>query len=128
MFDHLVFRRCTWDEVPWDRLVVTTLWVDPAVTKTDRSDSYGIQGDALSRDGTLYRLYSWEQRATLRETLTRAILKALELGASFEGVETDQGGDTWRHLYHLTLRLLHEQERIAPGTVLPRFVEEKAGA
>src|SRR5690606_41752297 len=55
-----------------------SVWVAPAVSSTDRSDSHGIQADGLGEDGLLYRLWSWEQVTSPRDSLTRAILKAVE--------------------------------------------------
>lgn len=49
MFDHLDFRRCRWAEIPWAALERTAVWVDPAVTNTNRSDSHGIQADVDQR-------------------------------------------------------------------------------
>lgn len=124
MFDHLVWRHCTWDQLP--DLVRTTVWVDPAVTDTDQSDSHGIQGDGIDANGTIYRLYSWEARTSPRDSLQRAILKAVEIGADHVGVETDQGGDTWRDTYEAAVKELKDAGKI-PGRV-PAFRQAKAGA
>lgn len=126
MFDHLDYQRCTWDQVP--PLVRVVVWVDPAVTATDDSDSQGIQADGISVDGTIYRLRSWEQRTTPEDALARAIRWAYELGADHVGVETDQGGDTWRSVY---LRAIEAVLEANPSwRRLPRlgFVSDKAGA
>lgn len=117
MFSHLDFQRCTWAEVPrFKRIVV---WVDPAVTDTDYSDSHAIQADALGVDGKMYRLWSWESRATPEESISKALAKANELGAESVGVETDQGGDTWKTVYQ---KAAEGAERV------PKFRSEKAGA
>ena len=50
------------DDVP--DLVRKAIAVDPAVTDTDRSDSHGCQCDGIDTNGTIFRLRSWEQRAT----------------------------------------------------------------
>ncbi len=102
MFDHLVYRHCAWAELP--DLVRIAVWVDPAVTATDASDSHGIQADGLGPDGKVYRLWSWERRTTPEDSLERAIIKAIELGADHVGVETDQGGDTWESVYREAVR------------------------
>ncbi len=106
MYSHLVYRRCRWADVP--PLVRICVWCDPAVTNTDNSDCHGIQADGISADGTIYRLFSWEQRTTPQDVLRRAILKAIELGAQIIGVETDQGGDTWQSVYYEAWRKLAE--------------------
>lgn len=119
MFSHLVYRHCTWDAVP--DLVRVVVWVDPAVTSTDQSDAHGIQVDGIAADRTIYRLWSWEARTTPLDAMARAIRKAVEHKAQHVGVETDQGGDTWRSVYAEAARSL--------GIVNPPpFRYEKAGA
>jgi len=128
MFNNITYQHCDWIDVPWGQIVRTSIWVDPAVTSTDQSDSMGIQADALSEDGKIYRLWSWEQRASPAEALRRAILKAIEFKCDFVGVETDQGGDTWESVYHLAIALLEEEEILEPNTFRPAFTWAKAGA
>lgn len=103
---HIEFRRCDFDDVP--EIVRGSVWVDPAVTSTDDSDAMGIQVDGLGVDGILYRFYSWEQVTTPQDALERAVLKALELGFETVGVETDQGGDTWKSVYAEVWRHIEE--------------------
>lgn len=126
MFDHLEFRHCIWADLP--DLVRAVVWVDPAVTDTDQSDSHGIQADGLAADmRTIYRLWSWENRTSPMDSLQRAILKAVELGAEAVGVETDQGGDTWESTYREAARSLVNAERIREDQV-PAFRSAKAGS
>jgi len=128
MFDHLQYRRCKHNEVPWDSIVRSAVWVDPAVTTTDESDSMGIQADCIASDGTIYRLWSWEQITTPENALRRAILKAVEVGSLTVGVETDQGGDTWKSVYALVVQQI-KAERILPiNQRMPTFQSDKAGA
>jgi len=129
MFDHLDFESITIDEAPeLDRIVV---WVDPAVSTTDRSDSFGISVDALGADGRLYNLWAWEEITTPEDALERAIFKAVEYGAEHVGIETDQGGDAWRAVYREAVRALEKGTRtgrkIRRGTA-PRMITAKAGA
>lgn len=133
MFDHIPYAHCRPDEVP--DLVRVACTVDPAVSHTDDSDSHGIQIDGIDRLGRIFRLFSWERRATPEEVLQLAIWKALEYGASSVGVETDQGGDTWEVTYRSAWRALVESEAHLPpddrrlvGVSMPRFVSYKAGA
>jgi hypothetical protein len=126
MFNHLIFRHCRWDELP--DLVRTTVWVDPAVTDSDKSDSMGIQADGLAADRTIYRLWSWEQITSPEDALRRAILKALELGADTVGVETDQGGDAWRSVFNEAWRHLLDDGLIDRNQQKPRFKQAKAGS
>ncbi len=127
MYDHVEFRRCSWAGIPWAALERVAVWVDPAVTNTDRSDSHGIQADGLASDGTIYRIYSWEGRTSPQDVLKRAILKAVELGADSVGVETDQGGDVWRSAYDEAARELVEEGLVSERDV-PAFDSAKAGA
>lgn len=129
IFGRLTFRRCAWAEVPpLDRIVV---WVDPAVTDTDKSDAHGIQADGIARDGTIYRLWSWENRTSPEDAMRRAILKAVELKAECVGVETDQGGDTWKSAYAAAwLALVNDPDvpQITAAMRKPTFKQDKAGA
>jgi phage terminase large subunit-like protein len=126
MFDHLVYKRIPWHAIP--RLLRTTVWVDPAVTDKDTSDSQGIQADGLGIDGKIYRLYSWEQRTSPQDAIRRALRKAVELEAITLGVETDQGGDTWRSVVDEAKEALrHDPERPCDASGV-QFVWDKAGA
>lgn len=125
MFNHLEFQHCRWDEVP--DLVRVVVWVDPAVTNTDQSDSMGIQVDGIAANDDIYRLRSWEDRTSPEDALRRAILWAVEFGADTVGVETDQGGDTWQSVYEAAAQRLVDEGRIRSDQV-PVFVQAKAGA
>ena len=143
MYDHIEFVYCDWKDLP--DLVRIAIWVDPAVTSTDKSDSMGIQADGIAEDGTIYRLYSWEAITSPEDAIKRAIRKALELGALRVGVETDQGGDTWQSVYARALEAIQEEMRpleekdenpkryearldIWANTAWPSFKADKAGA
>ncbi len=119
MYDHLRWNRCTWEQVPWGMLVRTVVWVDPAGTSSSTSDSCGLQADAIAVDGTIYRLHSWEERATPQEAIIRALRVASWLGADKVGIETDYGGDTWLSVF--------AEARRATGIDVA-FDSEKAGA
>lgn len=125
LFSHLVYQHIAWGDLP--RLVRTVVWCDPAVTDTDQSDANGIQADGLGPDGTIYRLWSWEQRSTPLATLQRALLKAVELGADHVGIETDQGGDTWKSVYEEAWRALLAEGAVEATTRRPPMKSAKAG-
>lgn len=128
IFGHLTFQHCKWSEMPeLERVVV---WVDPAVTDKARSDAHGIQADGIA-NGIIYRLYSWEQRTSPDDVMRRAILKAVELNAESVGVETDQGGDTWKTVFESSWdKLINDsnEPQITAETIKPSFREEKAGS
>lgn len=128
MYDHITFTHCDWDDLPRtvDRCVV---WVDPAVTDKDTSDSCGIQCDALVGDD-IYRLYSWEQRTSPLEAMKHAIRTAVMFGAEHVGVETDQGGDTWISVFREACREVVAEYEDRGETVpqLPGYTWDKAGA
>lgn len=126
MFDHLEFARCDWADLP--SLIRTVVWCDPAVTNKDSSDAHGIQADGLGVDGKVYRLWSWERRASPQDVLERAILKAYEIHAEHVGVETDQGGDTWESVYREALRAVLAAHPDLDGLPVPAFTSDKAGA
>lgn len=122
------FQRCNPDEVP--DLVHVVVWVDPAVTDTDQSDSHAIQVDGMDANGVIYRLWTWEQRTSPEDSLSKAIRKACELGSLTVGVETDQGGDTWQSVYRASLAQVSREMRDAGQdrpAVWPRYIYEKAG-
>jgi hypothetical protein len=126
MFDHLVYKRIPWSQIP--RLLRTTVWVDPAVTDKDTSDSQGIQADGLGVDGKVYRLYSWEQRTSPQDAIRRALRKAVELEAITLGVETDQGGDTWYSVVDEAKRALRDDPENPCDAYGVQFISDKAGA
>ena len=127
MFDHLDFALYTVDPEQVPELVRAVVWVDPAVTSTDRSDSHAIQADGLGVDGIIYRLFSWEGITTPEEALEQAILTAAEVGADWVGIETDQGGDAWRSVYREAARHL-VKERLIRQDQVPPVRDAKAGA
>jgi len=108
------------DEVP--ALEQVQVWCDPAVTSSDQADAHGVQVDGRGVDGRLYRLFSWEQRATPETTIKLAIEKALEYQATLIGFETDQGGELWETTYRKIW------QEVSPGKPMLRFREEKAGS
>ena len=129
MYDHIEFDRCDWSEVPWPALERISVWVDPAVTNHDSSDSHAIQADALASSGLIYRLFSWEGRTSPEDSMRRAILKAVELGARSVGVETDQGGDTWQSVFSEAKKALVEEGEITQEQAdRVVFDSDKAGA
>ena len=123
IWDHVAFQYIDYDKCPV--FVRTTVWVDPAVTSTDQSDSMGIQADGLGVDNKIYRLFSWEGITSPEDALERAILKGVEIGAEHVGVETDQGGDTWKSVYE---RACEKIRRTRSKIRLPEFASDKAGA
>ena len=129
MYDHIEFEHCEWSDVPWAAIERVTVWVDPAVTSKDGSDSQAIQADALHADGRIFRLFSWEAVSSPLETMKKAVLKAVELGAGKVGVETDQGGDTWISVFREALDALVEEGEITQEQAdRVSFDSDKAGA
>lgn len=149
VWDHINFRYCEWGDVPWSKVLRSAVWVDPAVTDTDESDSMGIQADAVSTDKKLYRLFSWEGITSPEDAIKRAILKGIEIKADHVGVETDQGGDTWKSVYKIVCQTIQKEsddrwqfareqrakngEKIDPNEkppviIFPKFASDKAGA
>jgi hypothetical protein len=128
MFSHLDFDAIRVEPADVPRLIRVAVWCDPAVTNTDQSDHNGVQADGLSVDGKIYRLFSWEQRATPVQTIQLAYRKAIEYGALTIGVETDQGGDTWYSVVQQAWQDLVASGAIAPNMRQPRFVGARAGS
>lgn len=121
MFSHIEWRRCIEEEMP--ELVMGAVWVDPAVTDTDQSDSHGVIAGGLGVNGVVYFMRSWEGRTSPLESLRRAIGWARALQFDRVGVETDQGGDTWASVYQQACQSLGLTRANAP-----QFLSAKAGA
>jgi hypothetical protein len=134
LFDNLEFRYCAADAIPWEDMEDLVVWVDPAITKTDRSDSQAISvmGRAGSKkEGDFYAVWQWEKVATPRVAIRLALLVAIRYGASRVGVETDQGGEAWQSVYDEAWQALIADDSVEEIDVLtkkPRFVEAKAGS
>lgn len=125
MFDDIQFRHVIFSDVP--PLVRTVVWVDPAVTNTDKSDSMGIQCDGLGEDGRIYRLYSWEGKTSPETAIEEAIITAYRFQSLTVGIETDQGGDTWLSVFERAMEKLRDEHVVAMPYDIG-FVEKKAGA
>ena len=123
IWDHIEFQHIEAADLP--EFVRVAVWVDPAVTSTDDSDSMGICAGGLTERGQLVMLYAWEAVTSPVDALKRAIRKGIELGASTVGVETDQGGDTWGTVYQQACRELAAEMGAAR---FPAFRSDKAGA
>ena len=113
--------------------VRTAVWVDPAVSSTDESDSMGISAGGITTDNIVIGLYWWEDITSPEDALERAIEKAVEVKSLTVGVETDQGGDTWRTVFNVALAKVKERlkKKLPPdeynAIVWPQFTSEKAG-
>lgn len=126
MWENHEFVYCNVDELP--NLDMTVVFVDPAVTETDKSDSMGIQADSYcAATDRIYRRFSWERISSPLVAIKLAITTAVRLRASVVGVETDQGGDAWQVVYDTAWRELLEAGDIPAKTPKPKFVEDKAG-
>jgi phage terminase large subunit-like protein len=126
MFDHINWNALHVTEAELPNMQRVSVWLDPAVTSSDQSDCQGIQCDGLGSDGLLYRLFSWEGRTTPLNAVTRAIRVAIQWDATTVGIESDQGGDTWRSVFHQACEELRATGELTGPA--PRFASEKAGA
>lgn len=132
LWAHVDFQHFEYDQRPV--YVKTAVWVDPAVTSTDDSDSMGISAGGISEAGTIDGLYWWEAITNPEDAISRAIKKAIEIKSMTVGVETDQGGDTWQSVYARAMVVVKEELKrtLAPEeyekVVWPQFIQDKAGA
>jgi hypothetical protein len=138
-----------WEKIEWQRISIDDLpvmkkvvvWVDPAITETDNSDSQGISCGGITIDGTMVGLYWWEGIDSPEDALEKAIYVGWQWGAVHVGVETDQGGLTWKSVFKLAaakvlIRIQNEwlndhrdkSEHDMPPFDLPKYAEAKAGA
>lgn len=132
IWNHIEFQHIGLEEAP--EFIKTAVWVDPAVTSTDDSDSMGISAGGLGVDEKVYGLYWWEGITTPEDAISRAIKKAIEVKSLTVGVETDQGGDTWQSVYARSLAAVKEdfKKKMKPEeyakVIFPTFIQDKAGA
>jgi hypothetical protein len=140
-----------WDGVEWQRVSVDTLpklkrivcWVDPAISDKPESASQGISIGGITYDDTLIGLYWWEGITDPESCLENAIYHAWQWGCERVGVETNQGGDTWKSVWKLACkevleriekewRVMHpgndDKVNPMPPISLPKFADAKAGA
>jgi len=136
-----IWKNIEWEHVDYEDLidfVRTAVWVDPAVSSTDESDCMGIAAGGIDINEKITGFYWWEDITTPEDALERAIKKAIEYGSLTVGVETDQGGDTWRTVFNVALANVKEEykQQVKSGAMSkddynaiswPRFTHEKAG-
>jgi len=125
IWDHYDFAYVDRADLP--DIVRGAVWVDPAVSSTDNSDAMGIQADALGSNDVLYRMYSWEGVTSPEAAISRAIRKCYELRFTTVGIETDQGGDTWKTVAKKVRDDLVSSKAI-PKDYPISFVYKKAGS
>lgn len=109
-----VFSHLDWQDIRTaepideilDRAVNVEVWVDPAVSTTDQSDAFAIIVSAVDAAKILTHLYAWEDVTTPEDAMARAMVAALEYQATSVGIETDQGGDTWRSVWKIAREAL----------------------
>lgn len=132
IWDHIDFQHVEFTKLP--PFIRTAVWVDPAVTEKDESDSMGIAAGGLTRDRKIVGLYWWEAITSPEDALERAIKKAIEIHATHVGVETDQGGLAWKSVYLRALAKVQKEyfrkfaKEVYNQIVWPRFTEEKAAS
>ena len=131
LWSHVDFQHIFFQDLP--EFVRTAVWVDPAISETDESDSMGIAAAGITRKKVIIGLYWWEGITSPEDAIEKAILKAIEIHATHVGVETDQGGDTWKSVYARSLEKVKKKlfnelgaERYNKIT-FPKFTSRKAG-
>lgn len=106
IWDHIEYLHIDYDDCPtFERGEV---WIDPAVTSTDQSDSMGIAAGGVAGE-ILYGVYFWEQITSPEDVMRRGINIALRYGFDAVGVETDQGGDTWISVWRRVCDLMVDE-------------------
>lgn len=139
IWDHIEFMHKEYNEIK-NKLIRTVVWVDPAVTSTDNSDSQGISCGGTISENHMVNLYAWEGIDTPHNAIKRAIYIALEYGSDSVGIETDNGGDAWKSVYELACQEIRKEitekwikenpdKHIdeMPNIALPKFKADKAG-
>ena len=86
-----------------------------------------IQADGIDTNGIIYRLFSWETITSPEDAIKKGLRIAHKLKADRFGIETDQGGDTWKSVVKVASQDLIEKEKYTKRFI-PPVAEEKAGA
>lgn len=138
-----VFHLVDFDEWlvdPWEvpDLRRTVVWIDPAVTDTDNSDSQAVLASGIDDQRRIWHLWAFERRTSPVEACRQGILAAVRYGADWVGIETDQGGDTWDSVYREAAQSLIDEAlahpvagepdpRLLTTRDIPRKTDAKAG-
>jgi hypothetical protein len=131
LWSHIVFRHIEKSKLPL--FIRTAVWVDPAISSTDQSDSMGISAGGITKTGQVVGLYWWEAITSPEDAIERAIMKAIEIKSTTVGIETDQGGDTWLSVYKRSLAKVRKKlfrqlpKKQYNEIVFPGFESAKAG-
>lgn len=123
IWDHIEYQHVDFDALP--DILDGVVACDPAVSNTAKSDHNGIQADALGADRRLYRVFSWEQKASPETTIKTALRKCCEYGFPTVVIENNQGGDLWRPAYY---SLANEMLTNGEIKYIPEMRGEKATA
>jgi len=137
IWDGVEWQHVEYDKLPKFKRIVC--WVDPAVTDKPESASQGISIGGLDYSDNLMGLYFWEGVTSPEKVLENAIYRAHQWGSEKVGVETNQGGDTWKSVWKLAVekvlerlqkewKAAHPDRPNVPPISLPKFDEAKAGA
>lgn len=130
LWDHIEWAHIDYHKLP--DFTRTAVWVDPAISEKDESDSMGISAGGITKHKVVIGFYWWEAITSPEDALGRAIEKAVEIRATHVGVETDQGGDTWQSVYKLALVQVKQKlkgtlsEGVYNSITWPAFTSRKA--
>lgn len=139
IWSHVPFQHIQHEDLPLFEDVA--VWVDPAVSATEHSNSQGISVGGRTTDKKLIGLQWWEGITSPQKAVEMAIELGYKWGATHVGIETDQGGDTWESVYKEACRIVIERlaeqwslerdidiDEPVPSFKLPKFTSDKASA
>lgn len=136
LWSHIPFQHISYDNLPVFEEVA--VWIDPAISSTEHSNSQGISVGGRTTDKKLIGLKWWEGITSPLKAMIMAIKWGYEWGAIHIGVETDQGGDTWESVYKEACKVVKEEleeewklfndDQPVPEFKLPKFTSDKASA
>jgi len=137
LWSHIHYQHINYDDLP--ALEDVAAWIDPAVSATEHSNSQGISVGGRTTDKKLIGLKWWEGITSPQKAMEMAIEWGYEWKATHVGVETDQGGDTWKSVYDEACKIViqrladkwlleHEADEPVPEFRLPKFTSDKASA
>ena len=99
LFKDIDYRHVAPLEAP--HISGSIVYVDPATTNKKGSSCQGIAAAGLDVKKTAYLQYAWEGKMQPREAIRKAIVIAIQIGATVVWIEGNQGGNTWLDLADL---------------------------
>lgn len=128
IFNGVTFSHKTEDDLKKIQLKRTACWVDPATEGGLRNAKQALSLGSVDYNGNVYVRFSWEGDKDPLEIIKYGILTCIKYECPTLGVETDQGGKTWKVVFDTAVNEIMDDDPTIPKRVIPRFRDVKAGS